>query len=470
MTLRHRTAPSTRLRFPLPLLLLLPTLLSSAPAAAQSGDAPGFAAAASPLLAEARHSWVRGGRFPDVAGEARALYEARGGAPLWLTNGHPTAQANLLMHRMAHADRWGLEPDHYVSKRLTEAGLRLADGSATQTTEQAQFDVGLTVAALRLVSDLSRGQVDPARAHATLQIDGSRYDFAAAVDSMSRGGDVDALLDRAQPPWIHYRLLVAALERYRTIESDTSLVPIALPKKLSPGEPYREAPRLRRLLAATSDLPPGQAGPVAVDTVYGPDLVAGVKSFQARHGLTADGVVGGGTADRLNRPLAERVEAIRLALERWRWLPRRFEVPPIFVNIPAFKLYAFRTPQDEEKDMLTMDVIVGRAYDTRTPVFTERMKYVVFSPYWEVPYSIATKELRPAGLRNPGYFAKHDMELVRGTTVVPASAENIAAIGRGVRVRQKPGDQNALGHVKVMLPNPHNVYLHDTNARARFNQ
>jgi murein L,D-transpeptidase YcbB/YkuD len=96
------------------------------------------------------------------------------------------------------------------------------------------------------------------------------------------------------------------------------------------------------------------------------------------------------------------------------------------------------------------------------------MKYVIFRPYWEVPYSIATKEIRPRAQRDPGYLARNDYELVQGSTVVPASPAAIAALGRGVRVRQTPGPDNALGRVKFMLPNPYSVYLHDTNAKGRF--
>jgi len=121
-----------------------------------------------------------------------------------------------------------------------------------------------------------------------------------------------------------------------------------------------------------------------------------------------------------------------------------------------------------EAEMMAMDALLVRAYNTQTPLFTETMKYVIFRPYWEVPYSIATKEIRPKAQRDPGWLARNDYELVQGTTVVPATASAVASIGRGVRVRQKPGPDNALGRVKFMLPNPHSVYLHDTNAKGRF--
>ena len=323
--------------------------------------------------------------------------------------------------------------------------------------------------ALRFVTALARGRIQPDQAHATLRIAREPFDPAPAVDSLARGLDPDGVIRRVQPPWRHYRALLGALARYRTIARDTSLVPLpGLPKVLKPGDRYAGGARLRRLLLATGDLPLAQGRTDIADTLYDSTLVAAVRNFQARQGLKADGVLGRGTAERLQRPLSERVREIELALERWRWLPHAFAEPPILVNIPAFRLYAFGGRDDAEADMIAMDVVVGRAYNTQTPLFTETMKYVIFRPYWEVPYSIATKEIRPKAQRDPGWLARNDYELVQGSTVVPATASAVASIGRGVRVRQKPGPDNALGRVKFMLPNPYSVYLHDTNAKGRF--
>ena len=163
-----------------------------------------------------------------------------------------------------------------------------------------------------------------------------------------------------------------------------------------------------------------------------------------------------------------RIRKIELTLERFRWLPREFSAPPIIVNIPAFRLYAFSDESDREENLLMMNVVVGRAYRHQTPVFAADMTYLVFSPSWDVPQSIARSETRPAALRNPGYLARNRMELIRDGKVVPATPENITAIGTSVRVRQKPGPGNALGRVKFMLPNDHAVYLHDTPSGDLF--
>jgi len=197
-----------------------------------------------------------------------------------------------------------------------------------------------------------------------------------------------------------------------------------------------------------------------------------VKRFQIRQGFEPNGVIDSATAERLNRSLSRRVRQIELALERFRWLPASFKAPPIFVNVPAFRLYAFRGLTDREDDMLAMDVVVGDAFDQHTPLFTANMKYLIFRPYWEVPASIMREELGPKALNDPAFLKHEGMVLVSGESdrapALPATRENVERIGKDLRVRQLPGPDNALGLVKFMLPNAHNIYLHDTPAKGLF--
>jgi murein L,D-transpeptidase YcbB/YkuD len=169
------------------------------------------------------------------------------------------------------------------------------------------------------------------------------------------------------------------------------------------------------------------------------------------------------------------VRQIELTLERWRWLPH-FDTPPIVVNIPQFRLFAFHTRVDREAEIAGMDVIVGQSFPrSRTPVFTEEIRQVVFRPYWDVPHSITVREMLPAIRRNPGYFARNHLEIVRGAgddaVPVPTTPENIVALAAGsLRLRQRPGPDNSLGLVKFVLPNAFNVYLHATPAHELFGE
>jgi murein L,D-transpeptidase YcbB/YkuD len=138
------------------------------------------------------------------------------------------------------------------------------------------------------------------------------------------------------------------------------------------------------------------------------------------------------------------------------------------VNIPAFRLYAFRSTDLDERTMLTMNVVVGTAFKTETPVFADELEYLIFSPYWDVTPTIANKEIKPAALKDPQYLDRNRYELVEGGEVVPPWLENIQRIGAGVRVRQTPGPHNALGLVKFVMPNDFQIYLHDTPSKALF--
>lgn len=166
--------------------------------------------------------------------------------------------------------------------------------------------------------------------------------------------------------------------------------------------------------------------------------------------------------------MATRLRQMELSLERWRWLPHGFPGRLIIVNVPEFRLHAFDRLTADSTDLFSMDVVVGEAYDHQTPIFMKTLEYLAFSPYWEVPPSIARKEIRPKAVRAPSYLRRNHYVLLRGGVEVPHTSANIAAIGSSVRVRQLPGKDNALGRVKFIFPNPHNVYMHDTPVQSAF--
>jgi murein L,D-transpeptidase YcbB/YkuD len=220
------------------------------------------------------------------------------------------------------------------------------------------------------------------------------------------------------------------------------------------------------------DLPESGANP-ADSPVLDTPLTEALKRFQDRHGLAADGSVGLATLAALTTPMARRVRQIELTLERWRWLPA-FQTPPIIVNIPEFRLFAFNTTADRAATILQMPVIVGQTYPSkRTPIFIGDLKYVVFRPYWDVPRSITLHEMLPAVHAHPDYLQKNNLEIVAGerddSPVMMPTAETIAALAAGqLRLRQRPGDDNALGLIKFLFPNAHNVYMHSTPAHQLF--
>jgi L,D-transpeptidase YcbB len=426
------------------------------------------------LVQSARHPDLRWPDFPEFRSELERLYERSAWRPLWLRDARPTEAATHMIARLAAADTLGLEPADYDVEWLDRAARALgAMHRVPAPDELTRFDLGLSVAVVRFVSALHRGRVSPRVVRAELFIPRASLALEMAVDSLREARHQGSILERVQPRLHHYHLLKNGLARYRALARDTSLLPLpALPRLVKPGMLLHAASRLRHLLEATGDLDRPAAVPAAKDTKYSADLVAGVRRFQIRHGFEPDGGIGPATAARLNRPFAQRVRQIELALERYRWLPVSFSEPPIIVNIPAFRLHAFRGSTEREDDMLAMDVVVGDAFDTHTPVFAADMRYLIFRPYWEVPVSIMAAELRPKALSDPEFLSREGMVLVRGGSdpepVLAATIENLERIGKDVRVRQLPGPRNALGMVKFILPNAHDVYLHDTAAKGLF--
>jgi murein L,D-transpeptidase YcbB/YkuD len=266
-----------------------------------------------------------------------------------------------------------------------------------------------------------------------------------------------ASIEPALPP---YRALVAALPTWRARAAGPP--PPALPPvrgKVVPGDAWPGVEALHARLLAEGDLP--AAAPVPADGRYAGGLPDAVRRFQARHGLEPDGVLGALTLAELAVPAADRVRRIELTLERLRWLGVTPAGRYVAVNLPEFRLWAI---DEGGRVALSMAVVVGRTA-TRTPVFVDAIEAVEFHPYWNVPRSIAVNELHPALARDPGRLAAQHMELIGDG----GHADLRAALASGaVRLRQRPGPWNALGRVKFVMPNAHDVYLHDTPARTLF--
>jgi murein L,D-transpeptidase YcbB/YkuD len=220
------------------------------------------------------------------------------------------------------------------------------------------------------------------------------------------------------------------------------------------------------------DAPPPAAGPDGLP-LYDGALVDAVKSFQGRHGLDPDGVIGAGTLETLNVPLAHRVRQLELAMERMRWLPDMHDRASIFVNVALYRLWANDPASGQEPER--MRVVVGQSLDHQTPIFLEQMEYVVFRPYWNPPYGITRKEILPKARRDPSYLARQHYEIVAsgddGAPALPVTPRNLDQVAAGrLFIRQTPGPHNSLGLVKFMFPNDDQVYMHGTPAQSLFSR
>lgn len=414
------------------------------------------------LLSTGRDADLRWPNLADVQGDLTTLYAGRDWAPLWFKDDTVVSAARALVRTLQEAPVRGLAAEDYDVEWL---GVQLALGD---TTMIARTDLALSVAAARFALALRRGRVRPTAVHATFLLPADSFDLAGTVQALTTAEEPNDVLRRLEPPFLHYWLLMGALVRYRQLSQDYSLVDLpAMPKRLRPGEVYYGVTALRQLLWVLGDFRDSLPLPF-LDTLYRGPVVAAVQRFQLRHGFTPDGVIGEATRERLSHPFDQRIRQLELSMERWRWMPRQFAAPPIIVNIPAFRLYAFRGTDLDERTMLTMNVVVGTAFKTETPVFANQLEYLIFAPYWDVTPTIALGEIKPAARRNPEFLTRNRYELVENGAPVLPWPENIERIGAGVRVRQTPGPHNALGLVKFIMPNDYQIYLHDTPSKALF--
>jgi murein L,D-transpeptidase YcbB/YkuD len=325
------------------------------------------------------------------------------------------------------------------------------------------MDTWLTYLYLKYASDLADGVSDLAHADPAWQIDTEPFDALAHLEQALQDHRIAESLTALTPTDDEYSALRKALADYRAIAARGGWPTVPASLKLKPGQSSPAVRTLALRLAASGDFRGEVPGDDHKAAVYGPDLENAVKHFQRRHGLSDDGAVGRSVVAELNVPVDARVRQIQLNMERWRWLPRELGDPHILVNIPQMRLDV----REHGQVPLSMRVVVGKE-DTPTPIFNQRMTYLVFAPYWNVPDDIAQQETLPSVLKDAGFLARAGMEVIdaSGRAVDPESVD-LEEPGR-YRFRQRPGTSNSLGMVKFMFPNQFNVYLHDTPADSLF--
>lgn len=396
---------------------------------------------------------------PVAAGMA-AFYAERENAPAWIDGARLSQAAVAALARIARADEDGLDAAAFPQP---DPGLgRLGPESADAL---ARADIAVSEAVARYALAAQAGRIAPTSISRLVTLKPERPDPVAVLRRVAAASDPAAALDGFNPPHEAFRRLKAALAKERAAEAALAAhvrpEPVAAGPTLSLGQRDDRVPALRVRLAVA---------PVEGDgaQVYDAALATAVAAFQAETGLAADGVLGARTLSALNGGESARVDRVAVILanmERWRWMPRDLGRFHVFVDIPAFTA---EVVHDGSVDYTTR-VVVG-ATRTPTPVFSDTIRFLVVNPYWNVPVSIASKEMLPAIRANPdGYFSRRNYEaVVDGRVVSPASIPWDEKTIRRVRIRQRPGDDNALGNIKFMFPNEHSVYLHDTPSKAFF--
>ncbi|HSF96359.1 MAG TPA: L,D-transpeptidase family protein [Thermohalobaculum sp.] len=420
----------------------------------------------------------------------RAFYEARGNAPFWLSeDGRATDASRELLAWAGEAAAHALPARRYGVGALA---TRLAERGQRAPSEAAAIEAALTRLYLTYARDLSSGIVVPTEVSDEIDVEPTRPLPAALLQDLEGASDIAAYLASLRPADPAYDGLLGLHREMQAIEAAGGWGATVDPgPTLRAGDRDDRVAQLRARLTALGDLQPrGDTTPDSarlaanqITTDAGPadgsaqfagiidprffdeELDLALRHFQARHGLNTDGVAGPATIGAVNTTAAERAAQIAVNLERLRWFEMARDRRTVFINIAD---YSMKMIENGEVRFETRTV-VGKASKHRTPEFNDELEYLVVNPIWNVPYSIASKEILPLLKENPDYLTENNMELTGSD--VPASEIDWSTVTRRSfpgRLRQLPGPDNALGFVKFLFPNRHSIYMHDTPSRKLF--
>lgn len=392
----------------------------------------------------------------------RRYYSERDHRPLWTTESGADAQGLKLVAALAQAERHGLGPAEYLYD--LPSGWWRADGLEAI----ARMELALSWALLRFARDVRHGRTSAAVSDPEIVFRRQTADTAGVLDGTAAARDLHDHLDGLAPQHPQYQALKAALGELH-VRHKEGLGRPAIPDGplLRPGAVDARVPYLRANLAARGfDVPPDPAEPSRYDS----RLAAALRSAQKELGLEPDGLVGPRTRAELNRTIADRQRQILVNMERWRWLPDDLGERHVFVNQAGFDLRL----QDGDRVALEMRVIVGRDY-RRTPVFSDRIRYLEINPTWTVPPRLARVDILPRIRRDPGYLEANNFHVYASWSADAPRLDPRAIDWDDLRpgtfpfrLVQQPGPGNALGRIKFMFPNSFNVYLHDTPQQELF--
>jgi len=405
------------------------------------------------------------------------FYQQRDFRPVWVGEYGLNTRARRLFDAFKSARRDAMDPDEYRSLLLNSkwnitAGIQHSPGN------MAKLETDITLGALLYGRHASAGRVVPEKINHSVKLKPAAEPAARILRNISTTLHPEKYLESLQPRTAQYLRLKKIYGQYLDAPQ-AELRPaarwprITVRGVIAPGMRHSAIVLLRQRLLGSGT----GTSTENTSTVYDAKLAKAVKNFQKKNNLWPDGIIGPSTMRILNAssptPTAsplQRKQQIALNMERWRWLPENLGKRYVLVNQPEFKLRIY----DTGKIIHQARVIIGKRSHA-TPVFSNKLSLVVFNPNWNVPRSIATKEILPALRRDPYYLQRHNMALYKGytgRTVNPARINwrKVSRKSFPYRIRQKPGNRNALGRIKFLFPNKYSIYLHDTPAKSLFNK
>jgi len=382
------------------------------------------------------------------------FYGARHFEPIWLDETADgavafSAPAQKILKLFDAAETEGLRPSDYLTPDLDVTLV------GTDPIKMATLETAFSRATMRYATHIYTGRIVPGSISPDLDITPKTLDEASLLVQLALSPDPVKVLAALEPTHPEFLALKAALATFDQGQIDRP-IQIEAGVTLKPGMSDARVPVLRQRFEL----------PGTPDTVYDDSVVEAVKAFQQTRNLFVDGVMGPATVAALNGGAPLTKADIIANMERWRWMPRDLGKFNVMVNVPEFRLSISR----DNKEEYTTRVVVG-ATKHPTPIFSDSIRHIVVNPYWNVPSSIVKAEIAPAVMRDPGYIDGHNYDLLyNGAPVSPWQVDwnQVGPTNFPFRIRQRPGASNALGQIKFLFPNKHDVYLHDTPSKSLF--
>ncbi|MEM7258555.1 MAG: L,D-transpeptidase family protein, partial [Pseudomonadota bacterium] len=389
------------------------------------------------------------------------IYQARNYAPLWTTTDHPTYTSVVVAQRLANASLLGLEPSKYYGRLLNQIATE------SYQSNLLEFEILMTDSIISYFDDLAHGATEPPSEEAGWLLKRARIDTGSIAQGFFNGEkSLSETIDELHPTHHRFNRLLNALHDYHAIADNGGWPKISKGASVTYGDRSPRIAELRQRLLASQDL---QYNTSTDYELFDTELSEALIRFQTRHGLESDGVLGPNTLHALNVPVEERIAQLNLNLDRWRWLSRDLGYSNITVNTAGYEMDVTL----HGAVAMNMNVIVGKPKHA-TPLFSDSMEHMVFNPSWYVPRSIARKLLKKEA-KKPGYLASNNFEARDKSTNQPVAFSQLTPFDKDPEffsakywLRQKPGDDNALGRLKFMFPNKYSIYLHDTNSPELF--
>lgn len=383
--------------------------------------------------------------YPDLdgyTGEVNTFYKKRNFAYAWFDAGKLIEQASNLANRVGNLQNNGIYKELPYKKTLDSLMNNL---SVNKKKPDTRLELMLTYQYFAFSQLVWQGMDESASKSAKWYLPRKKVDYNQFLDSLLKAPAGAENIDA--PVYRQYQLLRSYLRKYRDLEMKEQWPPIVAAKIYKAGDSSAVIAAVKRRLFLLGDF----KGDTTSKT-FTPELQTAVKSYQDRQGVNVNGFLNTATINELNTPLSKQIKKIVVNMERSRWLPVSLNSDYLAVNIPEYKLHVYHA----DSLLWSCNVVVGQTVH-QTTVFYGEVKYVVFSPYWNVPPGILKAEIIPGMKRNKNYLAQHNMEQTGYEGGLPV-------------VRQKPGPSNSLGLVKFLFPNSYNIYLHDSPAKSLFGE